>query len=87
MIDAKYFREKISEEGKAQEEALDKWLKDVVLPVAMVDGELRGQGFKKPKGFNNIKDSLECRGFKVTTYSGHDGDFIYLSLQVIVDRS
>lgn len=80
MIDAKYFREQVSEEGRQQEAALDEWLKNVVLPIAISDGGLKGQGFALPKGFNNIKDRLERRGFDVSIYSGYDGAFIYLKL-------
>lgn len=80
VIDAKYFREQLSEESVQQESILDEWLKEDVLPIAIREGGLKGQGFTRPEGFDNLSDRLERRGFEVSTYSGHLGDFIYLRL-------
>lgn len=58
--------------------AVDTWLEDVVFPKFTHNS----QGFEVPKGLSTDKvvDLLQERGFSVTSYAGHQGRFVYITI-------
>ncbi len=57
---------------------IDNWLEKEVFPKFTNNK----QGFSIPEGvsLSETEELLKVRGFSVTTYSGHQGSFVYLSI-------
>lgn len=58
--------------------AVDTWLEDVVFPKFTHNR----QGFEAPEGLstNEVVSLLQVRGFGVTSHSGYQGNFVYISI-------
>lgn len=59
-------------------EAVDTWLEDVVFPKFAHNK----QGFEVPNGLSTseVVSLLQVRGFSVTSHSGYQGEFVYISI-------
>lgn len=57
---------------------VDTWLEEVVFPKFTTNK----QGFEVPQGVstNEVVALLQVRGFSVTSHSGYQGEFVYISI-------